>query len=171
MSKVGEMVAMFRQMAKQQQVIGTVWATAKEIDWENKTMIATGLKDDLDYFNVRLGLGAIVVKPKVGARCLLGIIENKEAEAHLLSAEAFDEIHYGSAEWSSVKGESLVEESNKDKVVLDTIINAFSAFVPPPSPDGGVAATAFLSALKTALSTQSSGNYTDILNKKIKHGE
>lgn len=68
-----------------------VWATVKEVDWDKKTMTATGLLDDLDYQDVLLGLGSYYRYPTVGSKCLIGVIENKPASVFLLDCESFQE--------------------------------------------------------------------------------
>lgn len=55
LSKFGQMIG---QMISERAEIQTAWVTVKSVDWEDKTMIATGLIDDLDYFDVLLGLQA-----------------------------------------------------------------------------------------------------------------
>ncbi|GGA84705.1 hypothetical protein GCM10008015_26870 [Flavobacterium palustre] len=69
----------------------TDWATVKDVNWEKKTMTATGLKDDLDYHDVLLGIGSDFKKPKVGTKCLIGIVGNS-ANAFLIAADEVEEI-------------------------------------------------------------------------------
>lgn len=86
--------------------VQTVWAKVKSVDWGKKTMVATGVVDDLDYFDVLLGLGQPVtieggegqsiighklIKPKAGSLCLLGIINNQEAASYLINAVEVEE--------------------------------------------------------------------------------
>lgn len=69
----------------------TVWAVAKAVDWETKTMVATGQIDNLDYHNVLLGNGHEFKKPKVGTICLLGVIQNNSAMTFLIDAQQIEE--------------------------------------------------------------------------------
>ena len=77
--------------------IQTFWATVKNVDWDKKTMTATGLIDDLDNFDVLLGLGSQARKPKVGTKCLLGIIGNSP-NAFLIEADELEEFFFKSGE-------------------------------------------------------------------------
>ena len=80
----------------QNRSISTIWATVKTVDWDAKTMIAIGLVDDLEYYDVLLGIGSIARKPKVGTKCLLGVIGGKEASTFLIECEEFEEIVFQS---------------------------------------------------------------------------
>ena len=70
----------------------TVWVEVKEVDWEEKTMTALGIADDLEYYDVLLGLGSVDVKPKVGSNCLIGFINNSETLPFLIMADEVEEI-------------------------------------------------------------------------------
>lgn len=69
-----------------------VMATVKSVDWPNRKMVATGLVDDLEYYDVLLGLGHVDKKPRVGSKCLLGIIGNHEAFTFLVHAAEVEEM-------------------------------------------------------------------------------
>lgn len=97
MSGVSEFNQLISQRIKELIPIQTAWATAKEVDWDKKTMTATGLTDDLDYHNVLLGLAGENKKPKLGTKCLIGIVSNS-ANAFLITAEELDEIIFTSGE-------------------------------------------------------------------------
>lgn len=64
--------------------VQTIWVEADEIDWENKTMTAIGVSDDLPYYDVLLGLESLVIKPKKGSTCLIGLIENDATKPFLI---------------------------------------------------------------------------------------
>ena len=70
----------------------TVWVEVKEVDWDEKTMVALGIDDELEYYDVLLGLGSVDVKPKVGSNCLIGFINNSETLPFLIMAEVVEEI-------------------------------------------------------------------------------
>ena len=72
--------------------VQTIWAVCKSVNWDNKTMIATGTVDDLDYHEVALGKGWEYKKPKQGAICLIGIVEHNPATAFLIDADEIEEI-------------------------------------------------------------------------------
>lgn len=95
MSSLTDEIAQFKKnmnaMAAGHVKVQTVWARVKSVDWDEKKMVATGVRDDLDYDDVLLGLGNVYTKPKVDTICLLGIIENQEAHTFLISADEVDE--------------------------------------------------------------------------------
>ena len=68
-----------------------VWANVKEVDWANKEMTATGIIDDLDYYEVKLGLGSMTMKPKKDTLVLLAVIENQPQHTVLLYADELEE--------------------------------------------------------------------------------
>lgn len=70
----------------------TVWVEVKEVDWEAKTMTVLGIDDDLEYYDVLLGLGSVDIKPKVGSNCLIGFINNSETLPFLIMADEVEEI-------------------------------------------------------------------------------
>ena len=72
--------------------IQTVWVTVSEVDWEERTMTAIGIDDELEYYDVLLGLGSIDLKPKVGSSCLIGIIENRDTASFLIMVDEIEEI-------------------------------------------------------------------------------
>lgn len=72
--------------------VQTAWATVKSVNWDNKTMVATGVADELDYEGVLLGTGFIYLKPKLKTLCLLGMVENNDAAAFLIDAEEVEEM-------------------------------------------------------------------------------
>ncbi|WP_417366902.1 hypothetical protein [Flavobacterium beibuense] len=80
------------QRIKEALPIQTIWATVKSVDWNEKTMTATGVTNELDYENVLLGTGWEYKKPKVGSKCLLGIMENNGAITFLINAETVEEV-------------------------------------------------------------------------------
>lgn len=87
-----EFVQLLTDRAKSQVKVQTVWVTVKEVDWNDKTMTATGIVDGLDFNEVLLGLGSVYVKPKKDTKCLVGMIENKDAAAFLIHAEEVEEL-------------------------------------------------------------------------------
>lgn len=88
----------------------TVWVEVKEVDWDEKTMVALGIDDELEYYDVLLGLGSVNVKPKVGSNCLIGFINNSETLPFLIMAEVVEEI--------DVKTQFKVQLNISDKGLL-----------------------------------------------------
>lgn len=91
MSGINEMIELLGQKAKEGIPTQTVWAVCKSVDWDNKTMVATGQTDNLDYDDVLLGNGFEYKKPKQGTICLLGVIQNNEAMTYLIDAVEVEE--------------------------------------------------------------------------------
>lgn len=100
------------------------WAIVKSVDWEKKTMVATDLIDGLDYYDVLLGIGAIYQKPKVGAKCLLGVLGNKASATFLIEAENVEETIYTSDKTKFVIKESgfVIQQDNES---LKSVLNDF----------------------------------------------
>lgn len=72
--------------------IQSVWVEVLEINWEERTMIAMGIDDEVEYFDVLLGFGSFDLKPKIGSTCLIGIIQNSATSTFLLLANEVEEI-------------------------------------------------------------------------------
>ncbi|WP_435135708.1 hypothetical protein [Formosa sp. A9] len=106
--------------------IQTHWATVSEIDWEAKTMTATGTADNLPFYDVLLGLGDCYVKPKIGARCLIGTILNQEAATFLIGCSNLEEtVITADKTQLTVKETGVVIKQNNEslKDVLNDMID------------------------------------------------
>lgn len=142
------------------------WVKVDKVDKENKTMDVMGVVDNLEYYDVQLGLGALCIFPKPGTTCLVGIIEGQETDAFLISAEEVDEIVLnGGTLGGLVKVGELTERLNLIEKDINSLKQALSGWTPAPN-DGG-------SALKTALSSYLSGSLEetqveDIENERVK---
>lgn len=69
----------------------TSWVTVEEVDWGKKTMTAKGVADGLEFFDVLLGIGNDFKKPKIGSKCLIGLLEGMDAATFLICAEEVEE--------------------------------------------------------------------------------
>lgn len=140
MSAIGDFNNLMAEKMKRSQSVQTAFATVKAVDWAKKTMTATGVVDDLDYYDVLLGLGEIYTKPKIGSRVLIGLINNQGNNSFLIWSEETEEWAHkvGKAEMEmkndgfvlEAQGESLkkvlndfIDEVNKIIVVNGTTIN------------------------------------------------
>lgn len=140
MSAIGDFNNLMAEKMKRSQSVQTVFATVKAVDWNKKTMTATGVIDDLDYYDVLLGLGEVYTKPKIGSRVLIGLINNQGNNSFLIWSEETEEWAHkvGKAEMEmkhdgfvlEAQGESLkkvlndfIDEVNKIIVVNGTTIN------------------------------------------------
>ena len=70
----------------------TVLVQVKEVNWDERTMTVIGVTDELEYYDVLLGLGSVNVKPKIGSSCLIGFINNSETLPFLIMADQVEEI-------------------------------------------------------------------------------
>ena len=70
----------------------TVLVEVKEVNWDERTMTVIGVTDELEYYDVLLGLGSVNVKPKIGSSCLIGFINNSETLPFLIMADQVEEI-------------------------------------------------------------------------------
>lgn len=91
-NNISELAKAIKEAGKRHLTIQTQWAKVKAVDWEAKTMTATGVADDLDYLDVNLGLGVVHIKPKKDSLCLLGKIENQDAATYLIDVKEVEEV-------------------------------------------------------------------------------
>lgn len=61
------------------------------VDWDNKTMTAQDLIEDLPHEDVRLGFGSIYFKPVVESLAIIGIIAKKDVDTFLIDADEIEE--------------------------------------------------------------------------------
>lgn len=66
------------------------WAEVISVNQEEKTMDVKALSDGLEVYDVQLGVGSVVMYPKPGSMCLIGMIEDQNTNAILISAEEVD---------------------------------------------------------------------------------
>ena len=163
--------------------VQTHWVVTKSIDWDAKTMISTGVVDDLDFYDTVLGIGSIYKKPVVGSKCLIGIINNDPAVTFLIectqieSFELIDKTAFkvslnnglmtinGDVLGGIVKAKELKTQVDKNTLILEKIQQVFANWVPVPN-DGG----ASLKALVSSFVSLQRANLQNIENNKIKHG-
>jgi hypothetical protein len=164
--------------------VQTHWVIVKSVDWDAKTMVATGVKDDLDFYDVILGLGSINLKPKVDSLCLIGIILNKEASVFLINAQEIETYELidstgfklelndglmtinGTGFSGLVKAPELKTQIDKNTQLLEKIKQVFSQWVPIPG-DGGSA----LKGLSSSFTSLETADLNNIENTTVKHGD
>lgn len=163
--------------------VQTHWCIVKEVDWTKKTMTATGIVNDCDFFEVNLGIGSINRSPTVGTKCIVGIINNDTADAFLIECESVDEIEISDATGfklvlkdgkMTINGENfggivnaieLKNQVDKNTALLEAIQNAFESWTPVPN-DGGAA----LKGIASSFISLEVADLSNIQNEKIKHG-
>lgn len=121
-----DFVSILGQQRKAAQTMSLQWATVISVNWEERTCDAKGIYDDLEFYNILIGAGSIDVKPKIGTRILIGIINNDETTCALLSAEEIEkiEIKAGQCELTIDNGFLLKKENETLKKLLGDLIQA-----------------------------------------------
>lgn len=144
--------------------VQTVWAECVSTNLEDGTMVAT--REDLEYDDVLLGLGADITVPEPGSKVLLGIIENKHVGTFLLFAERIAERRINGNVWGGlVKADAVAQELATLQAQMNQLKSLFAAWVPT---DGGAALKATITAwagqpVATTTSTQ-------LQNPRVSHG-
>ena len=116
----------WREGARQAQLR---WVTVDKVDKENKAMDVTGVIDQLEYYDVQLGMGALCIYPKPGTTCLVGIIEGQETERLNLIEKDINSLKQKLSGWTPVPNDggsalktalsSYISESLKETQVRD----------------------------------------------------
>lgn len=140
------------QKIKEAIPVQTVWATVKEVDWEAKTMTATGLEDDLDFFDVLLGIGDQYSKPVIGSKCLIGSISNSPNN-FFICAEQVEETVFkrGETELTIKEDGFILKQSNENlRTVFNDMIDEINKIIVINGTSINVAA---MTAIKQRLNT------------------
>jgi hypothetical protein len=180
--KLIEFKNLLTEKMKSKVPVQTEWVKVQSVDWEEKTMIAIGQLNGLEYFDVVLGLGAVNIKPKLGTLALVGAIHNGEA-CFMISCEEMEEFELtdqsgfklslnnglllinGENYGGIVNAKELKKQVDKNTLILEKIQTVFSSWVPVPN-DGG----ASLKASVTAFTSLQRTDLANIENTTIKHG-
>ena len=68
------------------------WVEVMEVNEETCTMDVKGIADDLEYYDVSLGCGSVVLIPEKGSLCVIAVLEGVDTECLLISAEKVERI-------------------------------------------------------------------------------
>ncbi len=68
------------------------WVEVLHVDEDNGTMDVKGVSDNLEYYDVSLGCGSVVLVPEKGSLCTIAILEGVDTECLLISAERVERI-------------------------------------------------------------------------------
>jgi hypothetical protein len=143
------------------------FAVCQSVDWEEKTMTAAGVSDDVPYEGVQLGFGYMDIKPKKNAVCLIGILEGKEAMTFLINAEEVERVEVKSdlieINSGTLGGFVKIQELT-DK--LNALVNTFNAHTHTVATTGTAAAQSGTAAAITVQAQRF--NQSDYENEKIK---
>lgn len=173
-----------KQELSEQLLIGTV----KSVDEQKHTCVIEPVNDGVDYYSVRLSANkqGMIIIPKIGSFVVLGMLENQSNNYMILGYTEIKKLkitteNNGTMELTDlgeiflngnnlgglVKWLNLKIELEKEKVRVDTIIQAFQT-APTAAQDGGAT---FKTGLVTATSALTAPSYNNLENTKVKHGE
>jgi hypothetical protein len=155
MSELDKFQELFTRKVESAKQAQLRFVTCKSVNWDEKTMTATGVSDDVDYEGVQLGFGYVDVKPAIGTVCLIGILEGQESMTFLINAENVELVELSVNNTITINGgtldglvivNALVEKINRleDKLKnhqhvylaypsTPTLTTPASALVPPDS--------------------------------------
>lgn len=82
------------------------WAEVISIDAEQKLMDVKAVSDGLEIYDVQLGTGSVILYPKVGSLCIVGLLEGLDTDAILISAAEVDKMEITAQTEISLNGGS-----------------------------------------------------------------
>jgi len=132
MTAIADFSKILNQKNKETIAVANVWAKVISVDWENKTCDCIGLLDDLEIYDVVLGIGEIVKKPKKDSLVLLGVINGNDANAFLIHAEDTEEISFTTGKSNlTIKVDGFVVKQNNEslKQVLNDLIDELNKII------------------------------------------
>ena len=105
------------------------WVEVLHVDEDNGTMDVKGVADALEYYDVSLGLGSVILVPEIGCLCTIAILEGVDTECLLISAERVKRVKVKSSteivfNEGRLGGLVKVQELTK---VLNDIVDAFNS--------------------------------------------
>ena len=166
---LNEFKLLFKQHLNNNKQIQMRLAYCKSVNWEEKTMTAIGASDDLEYHNVSLGLGYMLIKPKVDTECIIGILEGEESVGFLLDALEVEEVLFNGGELGGlVKIEQLKENIDTLKKYCEALNSAISIGLSAVGVGSAASGTLGKEAFSKAMVGQEI-SFTDMENKNIKH--
>lgn len=140
MDKVNEFVSILKKQFDVPLKISAAWGKVKSVDWPNKTAVITGVADNLDYYDVVLGLTGCTIKPKTDSLVLIGVVGR--SGAYLIWAEEIEEMNLkidkvtinskdiiidNGDEGGVPKAQSIANRFNELELALNEIKNVFSS--------------------------------------------
>ncbi len=144
------------------------WVTCQSVDWDAKTMVAVGVSDDLEYYDVALGFGSVDTKPVENTDCLIAILEGQESVAFLIYAVETELMEFnGGSNGGLTNTPELKTQLDKTNELLQAIITVLSgSLIPEP---GNGSPSALQTALKAVITGKTLGDYSQIEDTKITH--
>lgn len=103
------------------------WVKVTSVDKDNDTMDVVGLSDNLEYYDVQLGAGSVVIYPVIGTMCLIAVVEGIETDTFLISSEQAESIRI-KADTEIVMNEGKLGGLVKVKELTDILNNVIDKF-------------------------------------------
>lgn len=181
-----------RGMVREMMIDGALQATVKTVDKQAGTIVATGLREDIDYFDVRLkavvadGNGrGIIAYPVLGSQVSIVVLDGidtmafvsqmSDIESFLVRADSGVSIELTAAGQLLLNGDGfgglvkvveLKAQLDKTNAVVAGMKTAIDAWVPKPG-DGG---TVLKTLMTTALAGKTLGSFGGLENPHVQHG-
>lgn len=100
------------------------WAEVVSVNKAEKTMDVKALSDGLEIYDVQLGSGSVILYPKIGTMCLIGMLENLDTDAMLISAKEVDSMEITAGTEIIING-----GSNGGVININELTDKINAFV------------------------------------------
>ena len=181
-----------RGMVREMMMDGALQATVKTVNKQAGTIVATGLKEDIDYFDVRLkavvadGNGrGIIAYPVEGSQVSIVLLDGidtmafvsqmSDIESYLVRADNGVSIELtadgkvllnGDGFGGVVKMQELKTQLDKTNEVVAGMKKALDTWVPVKG-DGG---TVLKTLMTTALAGKTLGSFGGLENPNVQHG-
>jgi len=127
---------------------------------------ALGIQDmEVDYYAAVIGGSKFTLWPTVGSAVVIGNIEGSD-QYYIVSVIAPEVVELRGADYTMLKGNEVKLELEKLKAALEQIKTAIQNAPVAPG-DGGAS---FKAGILAALSVFDTGNFSQIINDKVKHG-
>lgn len=145
------------------------WAEVISVNQDEKTMDVKALSDGLEVYDVQLGTGSVIIYPKPGTMCLIGMIEDQNTDAILISAEKVDKVEITASTEISFNGGENGGLINIDALTdkINGLVKTFNDHTHLVNTQG--TATAQSGTAQATLSKAMELNKADYEDKKIKH--
>lgn len=130
--QINEFNSLLGKRIREQIEVQTAWVIVKEVNWQDKSMTVTSVADNLDYYEVLLGIGSEMKKPKLGTRALIGIIGNNQGNSFLITADEIEEINIISEESEfTIKETGFIVKKGSEslKEVLNDMIDEINKII------------------------------------------
>jgi hypothetical protein len=153
------------KMAQKQIVVQTEWVVCKSVNWDEKTLAATDA-NGVEISDILCGLEMLQIKPKENAKCLIGMIDNNNAQAFLINCEEVEEVVWnGGNNKGLVKLPELIDKLNAIENKVNDIITWTATHTHAGVTPGGGTSGVAVGVTGTLTTTQEG----DLENEKIKH--